>query len=133
MIFTLITTLKESAEALIAQRLSDEQAVLDRKAAAEEEKENAKFYGERVTRERFLAWREQFREDVARKKEEEERVREEEAGGVGRGKTGRGKEERKLTGKELWERGLVGKVDEDAEAGEEKDALSGMEGLRVKE
>ena len=125
MIFTLISTLKESAENLITQRLDAEQAVRDKEAQRAEEKENAKFHGEAVTRESFLKWRMKFREEEERE-EGERRGREEE--GRGR-KVGKG-EEVKMSGRELWERGLVGRVEE--EEGEE-DALGGMEGLRVAE
>ena len=45
------------------------------------------------------------------------------------------RKEVKLTGKQLWERGLVGKVEEDEEGGEEedRDALSGVESLKFGE
>ena len=132
MVFTLITTLKESTESLIAVRISDVQAEKDREAAKEEEKENAKFYGEKVTKERFLAWRNAFQEELRRKREDEERRREEEAPGKG-GKGVKGKEEKKLSGKELWEKGLVGKGDDEGDAADEKDALVGMENLEVRE
>ena len=137
MIFTLVSTLIESIEDLIRERV---EAVDEAQAAEkrlEEEKENRKFEGEKVTKERFLIWRTGFQEEMARKKEEE-REREEEGrkgkpalgakGGVGVGVTEEG---RKLTGKELWERGLVGKVEEDVEEGEDGVVGAGMEKLRV--
>lgn len=124
MIFTLISALKDSAEQLISERLNEVQAEKDKEAAKAEEVENAKFHGEAVTRESFLAWRAKFRDEMDREEEERRRVEEE-------GKSRKVRiEEGKMSGRELWERGLVGKVEE--EEGEE-DALRGVEGLRVGE
>lgn len=124
MVFTLVTTLKESAEALIADRQRQEQAVRDVEARQAEEAENRKFHGTAVTRESFLEWRAKFRnemEDKERRQKEEEEADD---------KKKRGKvEEKKMTGRELWEKGLVGKVDdEEAEADE---AAIGVEKLKV--
>lgn len=130
MIFTLISALKESAEALIQERHNAAQADLDKEAAKEEEKENAKFHGEVVTRAGFLRWRERFRDEVEGV-EEERRRRGEEEGGKGRKAGGKG-EEVKMTGRELWEKGLVGKVEEEDDE-EEEDAPRGVEGLTVEE
>ena len=70
MIFTLISALKESAEQLIGERLDQVQSEKDMEAAKVEEAENAKFHGEAVTRESFLAWRARFREEMEREEEE---------------------------------------------------------------
>jgi hypothetical protein len=108
MIFTLVTVLKDSAELLMTERQNAEQALVDMAKAKAEEEENMKFQGEAVTRETFLAWRDRFRqemEDEKRRKEEEKEVEDKKKRIV--------KEEKKLTGKELWQQGLVGKVDED--------------------
>lgn len=122
MIFTLISALKDSADQLIAERLNEVQAVKDKEAAKLEEAENAKFHGEAVTKESFLAWRVKFRDEMDREEEERRRVEEE-------GKSRKVRiEEGKMSGRELWERGLVGKVEE--EEGEE-DMLRGVEGLKV--
>lgn len=123
MVFTLISALKESAELLIGERLNEVQAEKDKEAAKAEEAENAKFHGEAVTRESFLAWRAGFRDEVEREEEERRKVEEE-------GKSRKVKiEEGKMSGRELWERGLVGKVEEEEEG--EEDALKGVEGLKV--
>ena len=124
MIFTLINALKDNTEALISTRLDDEQAKQDKERAKAEEAENAKFHGEVVTRESFLAWRSKFREEMEREAEERRKAEEE-----GKSKKALMKgEEVKMTGKDLWEKGLVGKVEEDDE---DVDALSGVESLRV--
>ena len=125
MIFTLISALRESAEQLIGERLDAVQAEKDKEAAKAEEAENAKFHGEAVTRESFLAWREKFRDEM--EKEEEERRRLEEEGKSRKVKV----EEGKMSGRELWVRGLVGKMEEEEDG--EEDALKGVEGLRVGE
>ena len=124
MVFTLVSTLKEAAEALIAEREAQAQALRDVEARKAEEEENRKFHGTAVTRESFLAWREKFRNELAEKavKEQEEQEAED--------KKKRGRlEEKKLTGKQLWEIGMVGKVDEEDFDG--SDALEGVEKQRI--
>jgi len=124
MIFTLISTLKESAETLVRERMDEAQNVIDKEKIAEEEKENAKFHGKQVTRESFLSWREGF----FREMEEVEvgKKREQEAAKGTKPKAN--KEELKLTGRELWERGLVGRGD-DEEMDQEVEV--GVEGLKM--
>ena len=126
MVFTLISALKESAEQLILERQTAVQDAKDAEAAKAEEEENRKFVGEAVTKESFLRWREEFRaeqEELERKRREE---REEEL----RKKRGRAEEE-KLTGRQLWERGLAGKGDEEEDEAEESEVVTGVEGLKV--
>ncbi|RMZ68974.1 rwd domain [Pyrenophora seminiperda CCB06] len=108
MVFTLVTVIKDSAELLITERQNAKQALVEVAAAKAEEEENKKFQGEAVTRESFLAWREKFRkemEDEKRRKEEEKELEDK--------KKRISKEEKKLTGKELWQQGLVGKTEDD--------------------
>ncbi|KAJ4354449.1 Protein gir2 [Didymosphaeria variabile] len=121
MIFTLVTTLKDSAELLITERQGAKAALEAIEAQKAEEEENRKFMGEAVTRESFLKWRDEFRRELA---EEEQRRKEEQE--VEDKKKGR-KEEKKLTGRQLWEQGLVGKLDED----EGEDALEGIKDLKI--
>ncbi|KAF1930820.1 putative RWD domain protein [Didymella exigua CBS 183.55] len=108
MIFTLVNVLKDSAELLISERQNAKQALADMEAAKAEEEENKKFQGEAVTRESFIRWREGFAKEMEekRKREEEEREAEDKKKKVP-------KEERKLTGKELWQQGLAKGGDED--------------------
>lgn len=126
MIFAVVSTLKERVESLIQERQAAEQAQLEQEAVRREEEENRRFIGAKVTRESFLEWRERFRREM-REAEERRRAEEERGetdgraggggggsgGGGGGAKSGGKKEERKLTGRELWERGLAGKIDED--------------------
>ncbi|KAL8847709.1 MAG: hypothetical protein Q9221_007270 [Calogaya cf. arnoldii] len=122
MVFTLVTVLRENIESLMLERVATIQAAKDKIAEEAEAQENAKFHGERVTRESFLRWREGFRSEMEAK-EEEERARKEAVEMKARGP----KKEDKLTGRELWEKGLVGKVEEDEDVGVE----DGLEGLKV--
>ena len=129
MVFTLVSSVKDAAEQLIAERVAERQRVKDQEARRAEEEENRKFTGEVVTRERFMAWREQFRQEMLEKeKEEEERERE---GEGKKAREGRAREEARLSGRELWERGLAGKGDEDEADEDEEEAIKGMEELKV--
>ncbi|BCS27180.1 RWD domain-containing protein [Aspergillus puulaauensis] len=113
MVFTLVSALKESAELLMAERVNAVHAVKEMEAAKAEEEENKKFQGTTVNRETFLEWLDKFKEEVEeeeRKKREEKEAEEKKAN-----KKAPAKEEKKLTGKQLWERGLAGKADFDEE------------------
>ncbi|KAI9834576.1 MAG: hypothetical protein M1819_002952 [Sarea resinae] len=133
MVFTLVSTLKDSAEGLMAERAAAAQEVHELEARKAEEAENAKFHGERVTRESFLRWRDAFFAEMA----EDERKRKEEREGEDKRKKGASgaaaaaaAAERKMTGRELWEGGFVGKGG-DEEDGDGEDAL-GAEVERLK-
>ena len=126
MVFTLVSTLKDSAELLISERQKAAQAVKDFEAAKVEEEENRKFHGTSVTRESFLEWRENFRNEMD---EVEEKKREEKEADD---KKKRVKVEEKLTGRQLFERGLVGKMEEEDEDGE-VDALKNVQNLKIHE
>lgn len=136
MIFTLIQAVKDGAEAHVGERIAAAERVVDDRRRQEEAVEEAKFMGEKVTRESFTAWRERFRASMKDDEEERRRAREEKDG-VGPGKKGGGGSGgagEKLTGRELWERGLVGKGEEDL--GEDEAGamvVDGMEGLKVGE
>ncbi|KAF9869781.1 rwd domain-containing protein [Colletotrichum karsti] len=122
MIFTVVTTLKEAAETLIEERKQVKEKEREEAVLAAEREENKKFQGTPVTPETFLKWRDDFLKEMAelRQKEEEERLAELKKAKV--------KEPVKLTGRQLWERGLVGKVDdEDDEGG----LTEGVEKLKV--
>ena len=124
MIFTLVTTLKDSAELLITERKQAIQALKDVEAAKAEAEENRKFEGEKVTRDSFSAWLIKFKKEAEEEARRKEVEKEEEL------KKKRGpKEEKKLTGKQLWEKGLAGNAaDEDDEG---VDVLEGMREMKV--
>jgi len=124
MVFTLVSTLKEAAEQLIQDRRDAAAKVKEEELLAAEREENKKFHGTPVTPETFLKWREDFLREMAEKEQREEEER------LAELKKAKIKEPVKLTGRQLWERGLAGKVDEDAE---EEDGMptEGMEKLQV--
>jgi hypothetical protein len=121
MVFTLVSALKEAAEQLVEERKEIAAKVQEEAVLAAEREENKKFHGTPVNRETFLKWREGFLKEMeeARIKEEEERAAEL--------KKARIKEPTKLTGKQLWERGLATagqeEVDEDGVPTEEVQKL----------
>jgi hypothetical protein len=119
MIFSLVSSLKDAAELLISERQKAAQALREVARAKVEEEENRKFHGTPVNRETFLAWRERFRTEMA----EEERRRKEELEAEELKKRRGAKEEVKLTGRQLWERGLAGNAGEEDEEGD-VDALA---------
>jgi hypothetical protein len=122
MIFTLVTVIKDSAELIITERQNAKQALADIEAAKLEEEENKKFQGDAVNRDTFIAWRERYMKE--QEDEERRQVEEKEAEDK---KSRAKKEEKKMTGRELWEKGLVGKVDEDEE---EEDSVD-IEKLKI--
>jgi len=109
MVYTLVSALKEEAERLIIGRKEAAAKAHEEALLAAEREENKKFHGTQVTPETFRRWREGFLKEMEelRQREEDERLAEL--------KKARVKEPARLTGKQLWERGLAGKVDEDAE------------------
>lgn len=126
MIYTLISTLKESAEELINSRLAAIQAERDRITAIAEAEENKKFEGTKVTPEAFRKWYAAFQKEVQDAELEREKLEKEEEQKKRKGP----KEEKKFTGKELWEKGLAGNsVDEGDD--DDEDVLGDMSTLKV--
>lgn len=111
MVFSLATTLKESAETLINDRANAVEKKREDHMREEEEKEMEKFRGTLVTRERFLVWVTEFKEETARKalaeKEQLEAEEKGKRGGGGGGGTG-GVKEKRLTGGDFSPCVLVG-------------------------
>ncbi|RYP43838.1 hypothetical protein DL768_009645 [Monosporascus sp. mg162] len=116
MVFTLVSSAKEAAEQLVAERRERAARVREEELLAAERAENAKFHGTPVTRETFARWREAFLREMeeARARAEEERLAEL--------KRARVKEPVRLTGRQLWERGLAGKDEGEGDEGEDDDA-----------
>ncbi len=111
MVFTLVSAVKEAAEQLAVERREAAAKAHEEAVLAAEREENKKFHGTPVNRDTFLKWREGFLKEL-----EETRIREEEER-LAEMKKARIKEPAKLTGKQLWERGLATagqeEVDED--------------------
>ncbi|KAH8591664.1 ubiquitin-conjugating enzyme/RWD-like protein [Bisporella sp. PMI_857] len=124
MIFTLVSTLKDNAEQLIASRQENARNIQEEKILAAEREENKKFHGTPVNPETFKTWREGFRKEMEELREKEEREEE-----IAEKKRNKGKEATVLlTGKQLWERGLAGKVDEEDDG---DDLPAAVESLKV--
>lgn len=123
MIFTLVTTLKEEAEQVAVRRREAVQRQHEEALLAAEREENKKFHGEPVTRESFLKWRAGFIAEM----EEQQRRQEEER--LAEMKKARIKEPARLSGRQLWERGLA--KGEEVEEGEEEAPAEEMEKLKV--
>ncbi|KAI1744361.1 RWD-domain-containing protein [Xylaria scruposa] len=121
MVFTLVTTLTELAEQLMTERKEAADREREEVLLAAEREENKKFHGTPVTPETFLKWREGFMREMEeqRQREEEERLAELKKAKI--------KEAPRLTGKQLWERGLAGRGDEE----EEEPPTEQLDGLKV--
>jgi uncharacterized protein YdiU (UPF0061 family) len=113
MVFTLASTLKDAAETLIVERATAKDQEREALLRQEEEKEMEKFRGELVTKERFAEWLVNFSKEMEEAKRKA--VEDEEAEGKKAQKAAPKEVERKLTGRELWERGLAGNADEEDE------------------
>lgn len=125
MVFTLVSALKDAAEQLVVSRRAEAAKKREEALLEAERLENEKFHGTPVTRETFLKWREEFLKEM-----EEARAREEEARLAELKKAKGPKELPRLTGRQLWEKGLAGKVDEEDDEGV-ADAEEGVEKLKV--
>ncbi|CZS90731.1 hypothetical protein WAI453_003994 [Rhynchosporium graminicola] len=127
MIFTIYSTLKDNAEQLVAERQAAARAVHEEKLMILEQEENKKFHGTPVTPETFTSWRKDFRKEM-----EEQRLREEEADEAAEKKKNRGRDAVvQLTGRQLWEKGLAGKIEDDDDDDEDEDNLPAVEKLKV--
>jgi len=126
MIFTLVSTLKDNAEQLVAERQAGARHEHEQKVLALEAEENKKFHGTPVNPETFMKWRADFRKEM-----EELRVKQEEDDEAAEKKKNRGKDTvTQLTGKQLWERGLAGKIEEDEDYDDDA-PVEGVEKLKV--
>ncbi|KKA28705.1 hypothetical protein TD95_003798 [Thielaviopsis punctulata] len=121
MVFTLYSWIKEEAEQLALSRKQAVDKEREEALLAAEREENKKFQGEPVTPESFAKWREGFLKEM---QEEKERAEEERLAELKKLKV---KEEKKLTGKQLWEKGLAGKGDEDEEDDGPVDKMAKMQ------
>ena len=113
-VFTLVSTLKENAEQLIQDRKDAANNVREEAMLEAERQENKKFHGTAVTPETFVKWREDFLKEMEEQRLKEEEERQAEL------KKARIKEPAKLTGRQLWEKGLAGKG---GEGDEEEDGV----------
>ena len=125
MIFTLVSTLKDNAEQLIAERQAEARHKFEQKLLAVEAEENKKFHGTPVNPETFKSWREGFRREMVELRRKEDEVEE-----AAEKKKNRGKDAVvQLTGKQLWERGMVGKIEEEED--DDDVPVGGVETLQI--
>lgn len=98
-VFSLASMLKEEAELLFQTKLDAAQKAYDDELLAKEQEEQQKFHGTKVTPESFKAWRKAFREEMQIDQKDKERFAKMHNG--------------KMTGREIFESGLAGDVDDD--------------------
>ena len=125
MVFTLVTAAKEAAEQLISERRAGAARAHEERVLEAERQENSKFHGTPVTPESFARWRDAFLAEMedARLRAEEERLADLKKA------RGGAKEPPRLTGRQLWERGLAGKGgDDDADT---EGIAEGVDKLKV--
>lgn len=127
MVFTLVSTLKDSAELLISERQNAAKALEEVAAQEQEAKENEKFQGTQVTPQSFQEWRTGF---VAEMQAEKEKAKEEKEAEDKKKRVNVA--EKKMTGRMLWEKGLVGKVEEEDDDDDGEDALKGVDKMTIK-
>ncbi|QPG74851.1 hypothetical protein FOA43_002187 [Brettanomyces nanus] len=95
--FTLASVLKDEAEQLFNDKVEQEAQKLENLRVVREKKEQRKFVGTKVTDESFSKWRAKIREEMGYDGRMKKRFQEIHQG--------------KLTGKEIFERGLAGEED----------------------
>lgn len=123
MIFAIAGTLEETAQRMVEASQSVILEAKAKRAQEEEQAENRKFQGTPVTRETFIEWSERFTREMEEK--EQERIRlEEEAEEKNNKKKGSVKKEKKLTGKQLFERGLTARLGDDEDYDEDENDVS---------
>ncbi|RCI07927.1 hypothetical protein L249_5866 [Ophiocordyceps polyrhachis-furcata BCC 54312] len=126
MVFTLVSSLREAAEALVQKRIDDEADIRQEALLAAEREENNKFHGTPVTPDTFHQWRRAFRTEM------EEQHRRDEEDRLAELKRAKIKEPVKLlTGRQLWERGLAGKGDDDEDDNDNGDSHSAVPTKRL--
>lgn len=109
MIFAIVSTLKENAENLISVRQQKWQQEQDEKFLEAERKENSKFHGTPVTPETFASWHRNFINEMAELKKKRLEMEE-----LAEKKKGKVKDAIPIyTGKQLWMKGMAGKLDDE--------------------
>lgn len=98
-VFALAALLKDEAEMLFVHKLDVAQKKYDKNLLAQEAEEQKKFRGTKVTKESFAQWRESFRKEMNFELEDKRRFEAMHNG--------------KMTGREIFEKGLAGEIDED--------------------
>jgi len=100
-VFTLASLLKDKAEEMIGNKINRREKQREKLLAEQEEKEQQKFRGTPITPETFAAWRAKFRHEFNLDDKKVERPK------------------GKMTGKEIFERGLNKEEEEEEEEGQQ--------------
>ncbi|ODV98018.1 hypothetical protein PACTADRAFT_37847 [Pachysolen tannophilus NRRL Y-2460] len=116
-IFALTSSLKDEAEILFQDKLNKAQKEYDEMIYKKELEAQKKFIGTKVTPESFKAWREKFRKEMKIDEKLANRFNEIHQG--------------KMTGKEIFEKGLAKGVDEDVNSGDVPSLEKGVEKLEI--
>lgn len=117
-IFTLVTVLKDEAESLFNEKLTIKTKEFERKRNELEKIEQQKFQGTKVTPESFNQWRLKFRQEMKFEEKDELKMQQMHGG--------------RLTGKQIFERGLAGTEEEEGNGGVEGDDLAeGVKNIAV--
>lgn len=99
MLFNIIAFIKESFEAGLTKQLENFEVMHQKRLAEKLELQNAKFKGTTVTKDSFSAWRIKFRQEMHLDERDASRKKELHAG--------------RLTGKEIFDKGLANIADEE--------------------
>lgn len=101
MCFTLISSVKDLCETWFVDQLAALERQHELELQAREREEQKKFRGTKVTSESFLQWRKKFRHELGIDQRDDKRRIEAHHG--------------KMTGRDIFERGLAGEMDDEAE------------------
>ncbi|GEQ70481.1 hypothetical protein JCM33374_g4158 [Metschnikowia sp. JCM 33374] len=98
-IFAVAAILKDEAELLFQRKVDSAQKAYDEELLAREAEEQKKFNGTKVTPESFNKWRSEFRAEMRIEARDKERFDKMHNG--------------KMTGREIFEKGLAGEIDDE--------------------
>lgn len=109
-VFAVAALLKDEAELLLHQKINNAQKKYDEALLAREAEEQKKFHGTAVTKESFSKWRHDFRAEMKIDEKDVARFEKMHNG--------------KMTGREIFEKGLAGEEDEDDNLDDLADAVA---------
>lgn len=93
MVYALVSLLKDEAEQTLQEKAQAAQRHHEQRLLAQEREEQKKFHGTKVTPESFAEWRAKFRKEMALEERDAQRM-----AAIHNGK---------MTGREIWEKGLA--------------------------
>ncbi|CCH58199.1 hypothetical protein TBLA_0A04030 [Henningerozyma blattae CBS 6284] len=117
MCFALISTIKENCEQWFQDELKTLEKAWERETEKREQEEQAKFNGTKVTKESYLEWRAAFRNEL--KIDERDNIRRLKA------------HNDKLTGKQMFEQGVAGTIEDELEINNNDELSESMEKIQL--